>query len=246
MSEVQVTPGRFAWHELNSQEPEKSLAFYAELFGWKFDSQNPTCVKIMLHDVAIGGVVKAPLSSVPTFWLPYVAVDDVEASTERATLAGCTALGGPMNVDPGWLTVLRDPLGALFAVVHPKRPAAPVVARPMPGGFCWDQLSTPDQDASAALYAQLFGWTRSDMPGTSQGSILACDVQPTASLMDAASDARAHWLCYVAVDDLSAACARAVRLGGRVIAPHIEMPGVGACSILEDNLGALIAACEPA
>jgi uncharacterized protein len=241
MSEAQLTPGRFAWHELNTQEPEKSLAFYADLFGWQFDSQNPTCTRIMLDGAAIGGIVKAPLSSLPTFWLPYVAVNDVEESSERATLAGCTALGGPMNVEPGWLTVLRDPLGALFAVLRPQYAASPVTTRPAVGSFCWDQLNTPDAAASFALYGPLFDWQRS----ASEPATLVCQQLPAASLLQGPTDTRAYWLTYVAVDRLAATHARAARLGGRVMIERFELPGAGFCSVLQDNLGALIAAFEP-
>ena len=54
-----ITPGRFVWHELNTQDPERSEKFYRELFGWTFDSSHGSYVHIIASGEPVGGVVKA-------------------------------------------------------------------------------------------------------------------------------------------------------------------------------------------
>lgn len=67
-----------------------------------------------------------------------------------------------------------------------------------------------------------------------------------ASMMRAPAGVPAHWLSYVVVDDLAAARERATKLGGKVMVPNIGVPGIGAFSVLQDPLGAVIAAFKDA
>jgi predicted enzyme related to lactoylglutathione lyase len=236
-----TTPGRFVWHELTTQNPEASRAFYAELFGWKFDTHDPDYVHITAAGEAVGGMLKAPAPFIPTHWLPYISVDDVDASLQKASAAGCELVAGPMEVDPGRFVILRDPQGAMFTLWRARKGDMPEVAQPALGNFCWDQLDTGEPDAAFALYAQIFGWSRApsalsrDMTTLMRGERHAC------SLMKSAVRP-ARWLSFVVVDDLAAARERARKLGGKVVTERVDVPGVGAFCILQDTLGAVIAA----
>ena len=68
--------------------------------------------------------MKAPDGSeVPTAWMYYVTVGDLDAALTRAKTAGARVLNGPMEVPGGQRIVqLMDPQGAVFALVTP--PAA--------------------------------------------------------------------------------------------------------------------------
>ena len=155
-----ITPGRFVWHELNSQNPEASRAFYGELFGWTFDTREARYTHILAGNEPVGGIFKAPGPFIPTHWLPYISVEDVEASVQLATSAGCTQVAGPMEVDAGRFIIMRDPQGAMFQLWRARNGDPPEVVNPARGSFCWDQLNTPDPDAAFAVYAKIFGWTR--------------------------------------------------------------------------------------
>ncbi len=242
-----ITPGRFVWHELNTQDPERSERFYRELFGWTFDSEHGGYVHILASGQPVGGVLKAPSPHVPTHWLPYVSVEDVDEATDLARTAGCTALAGPMSIEAvGRFTVLSDPQHATFCVWRSVRGDPPEVVEPVLGSFCWDQLNTPDPDAAFAVYAKVFGWTRESFPGLSTMSVLLRGDRQAASMMQAPAGVPGHWLTYVLVDELAAARTRAQRLGGKVLVERIEVPKIGAFSVLQDDLGAVIAAFEAA
>lgn len=239
-----ITPGRFVWHELNTQDPERSEKFYRELFGWSFDS-NGGYVHIVASGEPVGGIMKAPSPHVPTFWLPYVSVPDVDEATTRAREAGCTALAGPMSVEAvGRFTVLSDRQGAVFSVWRSVRGDPPEVVAPALGSFCWDQLNSPDPDAAFASYAKIFDWKRQPFPGAPGLSTLLRGERQAASLMRAPPGVPGHWLSYVLVDDLAAARTRAQKLGGKVLVERIEVPEIGAFSVLQDDLGAAVAAFE--
>ncbi|MNC98871.1 27 kDa antigen Cfp30B [compost metagenome] len=59
--------------------------------------------------------------NVPSFWLPYFLVTDVETSVAKATSLGAQVHFGPQTIpDGGRFAVLADPQGAAFAVFTPK------------------------------------------------------------------------------------------------------------------------------
>jgi len=60
-----------------------------------------------------------------------------------------------------------------------------------------------------------------------------------------AAHAPPHWLGYVAVQDVDAIARQATELGGMVIVPGTEIPGVGRFAVLADPQGAFFAVYAP-
>lgn len=57
-------------------------------------------------------------------WVPYVLVDDIAASTEKAKLLGAKVLADVTEIPGmGSFSTLVDPTGAAFALWQPKMPA---------------------------------------------------------------------------------------------------------------------------
>ena len=53
-----------------------------------------------------------------------------------------------------------------------------------------------------------------------------------------------NWLTYVIVAKLADGRARAEKLGGKILMAEIEVPGMGAFGVVQDNLGAVIGLFE--
>jgi predicted enzyme related to lactoylglutathione lyase len=54
-------------------------------------------------------------------WMPYVGVADIKASTAKAKSLGAAVLRDVTEVmDLGWLSILKDPTGALIGLWQPK------------------------------------------------------------------------------------------------------------------------------
>jgi hypothetical protein len=76
-------------------------------------------------DTGVAGVMKVPDDAKGSFWQPYVAVEDPDATTAKAKELGGSALMEPMDVPKvGRLAVLRDPQGAQFGIIRPEPPAS--------------------------------------------------------------------------------------------------------------------------
>ena len=65
-------------------------------------------------------MMTAPDPGIPPHWLPYVAVDDLIASTKRAKELGATMIMENIPVaDMGKFTIFKDPTGAAIAMWQP-------------------------------------------------------------------------------------------------------------------------------
>jgi predicted enzyme related to lactoylglutathione lyase len=56
--------------------------------------------------------------SIPPHWLVYFAVDDTDASIEKAKELGGNIAAGPIEIPFGKFAVMTDPNGSAFAVMQ--------------------------------------------------------------------------------------------------------------------------------
>lgn len=117
----------FVHIELQTQDLTKAKKFYSRLFDWKLDdipvsNGGDTYTMINVGEGTGGGMFKNPDPSVPSSWLAYVGVDDIEASTKKARELGGTVVHDVTEVgDYGWMSVIIDPTGATLALWKPKQ-----------------------------------------------------------------------------------------------------------------------------
>lgn len=119
----------FVHLELCTSDTEKAKEFYSRLFGWQFNDNDMGGGMIYStfkpSEGPGGGLYSMP--NMPTAWMAYVGVEDIQASTEKAKSLGATISNGPMEIpNVGWMTVLKDPTGAVIALFQPHpshRPA---------------------------------------------------------------------------------------------------------------------------
>lgn len=123
-------PGTLVWSELTTSDPAAADRFYVGLFGWtpKYSVNSPTPYTEFTvkgaENPTIGMMQKPPHlpAEVPSFWLPYFMVEDVDASAARAQSLGGSIHFGPMDIpNTGRFAVVADPQGAAFAIYTPTR-----------------------------------------------------------------------------------------------------------------------------
>ncbi|UUU20047.1 VOC family protein [Streptomyces sp. DSM 40750] len=112
-------PGALGWVELLTRAPDQAEAFYTTVFGWSVNASEQY-TQWGIEGADFGGMItmdeKFP-HEVPSHWLPYFAVEDVDDTARIATEAGGTILMEPTSVPDGpRIAVLRDPQGAVFGV----------------------------------------------------------------------------------------------------------------------------------
>jgi uncharacterized protein len=114
--------------EVIGTEAEKLRSYYTyytDLFGWKFDSDNPMNYGIVQREenvsadgVGIGGGVAAGPEGYAGHVTFYVAVPDVEAALAKAESLGGSRIMGPEKVmDTVEIGLFSDPEGHIIGVV---------------------------------------------------------------------------------------------------------------------------------
>ena len=117
----ELTPGKFCWNELLTPDVEAAKKFYGELFGWTFESMPMPDGEYIFGksgDEPRSGMmqIQKEWGEVPPHWMSYVAVENVEASVEKAKSLGGTILQDTKAVgEMGTLAIVQDPTGAVLA-----------------------------------------------------------------------------------------------------------------------------------
>lgn len=121
-------PVSLCWNELTTRDTEKAGDFYANLFGWQ---KNPQQMDGMTYTTFVnngrpaGGMYEPTpeMGDVPPNWLPYFAVNDADATANRATELGAKVCVPPMDIpNIGRFAVFQDPQGAALAIIKLTNP----------------------------------------------------------------------------------------------------------------------------
>lgn len=243
-----MSSGQFCWHELLSTDPVKSLAFLEALLGiqGKGSQHAPgEYTELYAGENPFGGLMAVPDPAMPSCWLGYVMVDDLARETERSRELGAQVFVANQEIPKvGRFSLLKDPQGAMVYLFQsleemPEQPMAP-------GAVCWNELHSPDLEGSTAFYSALVGWKRK--PVSLQGfqySMFERGGKDVAGMMQSQGDAPPGWLHYFLVQNTDQASARAVELGGQLVAPPSDIPNMGRMAVLADPTGAIFALWTP-
>ncbi len=119
-------PGDITWNELNTTDYETAWTYYSKLFGWQETERMDMGPEMGTYFMfkwdgacqSMGGMSNAAKTmGIPTHWLHYISVADMDAAVERVKANGGKVINGPMEV-PGGSRVAQceDPQGAAFAL----------------------------------------------------------------------------------------------------------------------------------
>ncbi len=120
---------QFGWAELNARGLEKDLSFYASVFGWTAkrsaaagDGQPYTELQVGGESLAGALEMNAMIpKDVPSYWMPYFLVVDVDAMFTKATAAGAHEMVAPQDFPGGRFAVIGDPQGATFGILKMRQ-----------------------------------------------------------------------------------------------------------------------------
>jgi predicted enzyme related to lactoylglutathione lyase len=108
--------------ELHTSDLTGARTLYDELCGWRaeqVDAAGRPYLALELGRTLGGGIVECP--TLRPLWLPYVAVADIDAATDRAERLGATVLLERREGPAGWRSVVRSPAGGEIAFWQAKQ-----------------------------------------------------------------------------------------------------------------------------
>jgi predicted enzyme related to lactoylglutathione lyase len=234
------------WVDLASSDVAAAGAFYTALFGWEVnvspDPQYGGYARALTRGADVAGIGPKMMPGQPSAWSFYLGTSDAATLAAAVTAAGGSVVVPPMQIgDQGHMAVFTDPAGAHFGAwqadtMHGFNAEGS-------GTFAWVELSSRGIDAALPFYTGLFGWGThaSDMPDGS--SYVEFQVDGTsiagAQAMPAMVPAEvpSYWLVYFGVEDVDAAFARVLELGGSEMLSPMDFPG-GRFAIVADPEGA--------
>ena len=121
------------------------------------------------------------------------------------------------------------------------------------GTFYWNELMTRDVEGAKKFYADTIGWSYDGMPmpgGSGTYWLATMDGEPVGGLFDISGrdfqGVPESWMSYIAVDDVDARLAKAVKAGAKLMKPVFDVPDVGRIAILLQPDGAGVGWMTPA
>jgi predicted enzyme related to lactoylglutathione lyase len=111
----------FVHIELNTTDLAKAKSFYGALFDWKLEDvpmgDMGSYTLIGVGEGTGGGMMTHPVEGMPSSWLAYVTVDDIDAATDKARALGAHIVRDVTKIpNIGSFSIITDPTGATLAL----------------------------------------------------------------------------------------------------------------------------------
>jgi predicted enzyme related to lactoylglutathione lyase len=109
------------------------------------------------------------------------------------------------------------------------------------GRPCWADVTSPDVDAAAEFYAELFGWVAEKDPRSEAGGYTMFSrngKHVAAASLPQQEGIPPHWTVYLASDDVEATAAAIREAGGTVLLEPFDVFDSGRMSVAADPGGA--------
>ena len=229
----------FFWYELMTTDIEAARDFYAGVVGWRPEAWDGTDMSgrpyiVMKSAIrGVGGIMNQPepmkAMGAPPAWVGYIYAADVDAATASVKAAGGSVFCEPADIpNVGRFSVVADPQGAYFQMLHPDGPDQPPIDPGTVGHVGWHELYTTDWKAAMAFYSGQYGWKQEravDMGEMGTYAVFSVDGQQAGGMMNKPSQIPVPvWQFYFTVEAIDAAAKRVADAGGTVLMGPMEVP----------------------
>lgn len=111
------------------------------------------------------------------------------------------------------------------------------------GKPCWADVTSPDVDAAASFYSELFGWQAAKDPRPEAGGYTMFSrngkyVAAASAPMPGQEGVPPHWTVYLAADDVDTLAGRVRDAGGTVFMDPFDVFDTGRMTVAADPAGA--------
>lgn len=243
--------GVVCWFSLMTTDLKRSCDFYAELANYEItEYEMPGVGKAQIfnsHQKGFAGPVALDESAgIPSHWITYYTVADVDESTKRVE-----KLGGKVCIEPfdmpgiGRTSVINDPSGAVFHLFTPFEKEQDInVMGGKPGQICWVELMVEDVEPVIQFYKELLNWHIEKLNMSDTEDYFTCKVGEVevAGIMKKPADLPKmppHWLPFVSVENIQTSSEKAENLGAEALLGPQEVPNIGVFTLLKDPTGAI-------
>ncbi len=236
-------PGAPCWLDLTCPDPSAVHSFYRDLFGWTIKSDEeddgPGFGTFSLAGREIAGIGPCEPTRGAS-WNIYLNTPDLDACLTDVEKFGGRVLVGPVEIGTrGRGGACVDPTGGVFSVWeagdHPGSGLAD-----LPGTWCWTELLTADVEIASQFFANVFDWTIDveTVDGVEIG-VATINGDAVAGLVTPPPEAKIGtlWAVSFAVTDADSVARIVPALGGQVVVPPTDIPGMGRYCLIAGPAG---------
>lgn len=233
-------PGRFVWIDLAARDVEVSKRFYGNVLGWTFETigKGQQSYSIARNQgTPVAGIFPADLQSAKASsgeWIASYSVQDVAAATKMATENGASVIRPAADMaGRGMVSVIKDPQGAIIALLHAKG-GDPAITLAPENGWLGMELWTNEINSSLLFYQKMSPYEQEiKQPLTAKAPYVLLKKEgkyAAGVIRNPVESVRAHWVPYFRVKDVKSAMEAVHQNGGKILLapdPAIRNGSVG-------------------
>jgi len=218
---------KFIWADLSTFDIQSAKRFYSHCFGWDYQEVGGGYMFCQVRDNAAAGLYTMPEQfqsmGMPSFWMSYIHVDDLEEIVRLAERQGAKVEVKPKPASSGgMIALIRDPAGAGFTCYEGEDPGGRDESDSL-GRMAWNELHVSDLAKVESFYANVFGWRieATDVSGRYNVFASSDHSEPIAGIQVTSNDIKGdkeYWGVYFSVSSLSSAAKNIEECGGQVVA----------------------------
>lgn len=137
-SPAAASPGTFCWVDLAAGDAGLAMSFYAQAFGWRFETQRANggrFTRCRIGSVDVGSLYALGAAQlergVTSHWTPYLRVDDLDTLAPRIAALGGRILVTPFEVEGiARIALIEDAVGAVLGLWQAPPPCRLGTIRP--------------------------------------------------------------------------------------------------------------------
>jgi predicted enzyme related to lactoylglutathione lyase len=249
-----MTPGRWVWAELFTDDVTAAKNFYGEVFDWEFEEVGEgkdAYTLIRAGGRPIAGILHYPKGTAASGqagrWIGLMSVPDVARAAQQASDAGGEVIVAPTLLKGrGEVALLADPEKAYFGVIRSDS-GDPADAFPPLNSWLWAELWAKDANQMAEFYGKIGGYSvQQAESGTDSTELyLVAGDYPRAGIIELQrEDLPSTWLPYIRIKDINQTLIRVLNAEGYLVVEPDPTIRNGKVAVFLDPLGAAVGVAE--
>lgn len=216
-----MKPNNIIYADVSTYNPDKTIAFYEKIFGWKFYQSNGYYMAY-LNEKPVAGLYKTPkkfqIMQMPHFWMTYIEVSDVHQTVEKARM-----YGGIIEVEEdmsimGKVALIRDTQGAGFTIYEGGKLPKTRMGNSV-NSLIWNELHVSNAERVIPFYEAIFNWKITEK-NPKHFEISNINSEHIADILELSNELKGkyeYWICTFGVKNVRETVASLLENGGNVV-----------------------------
>ncbi len=212
----------FIYADLSTYDLTKSKNFYSKVFDWKYYNSGEDYLIAFAGKKEATGLYETPKKfqemNMPSFWMSYIQVNNVEETVEKARDLGGIIELVDLESSIGKIALIRDPLGAGFTIYEGDMLNART--EDTPNTYVWSELFVSEVSKVKSFYEGIFPqWDIVHISG-SRYAILDPEGTEISSVNEVSNQMKGmheYWSVFFAVKDEKKVTEKVLDNGGSLL-----------------------------